>query len=227
MSDLSSLWADAPAVREGLKYIRYSLPEGLSSWEEVAKLGAANIERLLEEARFHTADYSEHKFVAGHSARVLAGLLEQVRGEPHKPYLIHLRPHQYFRAGTPVVILVANFRDRLVDADWIEGVVEQDYEFGINYKTTFRVHDGDTFGGFGGGQGSRNPAAMTRRDYDALRLAQRDDPDFLDLWLRAYDWSRSPVTRECYVELLAANRLMTGPAPDAAGPDAPPELGNS
>ncbi len=105
-----------------------------------------------------------------------------------KPYLMSLRPYNFFDIGDEVMIYIAGWdeSERLVKGDWIEGMVV--FGFGhqdgcVSYKTNFPIHSNmSNHEGRGGGAGMARPEVLKKKDFLALKEAFNSDRSFYDLW---------------------------------------------
>lgn len=123
----------------------------------------------------------------------ISHLLNLKRNSIIKPYIMSLRPHDFFNVGDEVMIYMGgwNENERLVKGDWVEGIVVFGYRHQdgcVSYQTNFPIHSNmSNLEGRGGGAGMTRPEVLMKKDFLALKNAFNSDRPFYDLWFKNID----------------------------------------
>lgn len=103
-----------------------------------------------------------------------------------KPYLMSLRPHDYFNVGDRMKIYMRHFKDHIADGDWVSASCIFGYRHHdgcVSYQTDYPIHTNlSYYEGRGGGVGSSRPEAIKESDFEYFCKAFKEDKDFLYLW---------------------------------------------
>jgi hypothetical protein len=103
-----------------------------------------------------------------------------------KPYLMSLRPHDYFNVGDRMKIYMRHFKDHIADGDWISASCIFGYRHHdgcVSYQTDYPIHTNlSYYEGRGGGVGSSRPEAIKESDFEYFCKAFKEDNDFLYIW---------------------------------------------
>lgn len=107
-----------------------------------------------------------------------------------KPYLMSLRPHDHFNVGDEVVVNITKWDTTIVEGNWVDAIVIFGYRHHdgcISYQTLFPIHTGDYLEGRGGGAGMSRPEVIHKKDFFALRDANKSDVEFFNVWMNNVD----------------------------------------
>jgi len=139
---------------------------------------------------------AEGAFNAREDTRVAIKHVQQLIADAivDKPYLINLRPSDWFNVGDEIVFNLTDFVSDdadiklLVEDTWVRGIVVPGYRHHdgcVSCGFDVRVHTGSNLNGRGGGAGSNSPYVLKVDEYEYLKKAADDDLEFLDLWLNS------------------------------------------
>lgn len=147
-------------------------------------------------------------------------------GAPEKPYLICLRPDNYFNIGDEVMVYIGQsveskvgYRSKVKNGVWVPAIVvvgDHEHDGIVNYRTLFPIHTNtDYLDGCGGGAGKLRPEVILRSEFEYLReCAQNKTEDslrFLTTWVDHISDDLNELNKLVFREHLATGAVASPP----------------
>lgn len=187
--------------------------------DKTAEEVAAEVEQLEREVE----DLLERRERVREGIKLLQKLK---KGAPDKPYLMSLRPHDYFNVGDEVIAYVGQWGEdgdhkSLVQGGvWVPAIVVFGYHHHdgmVSYQALFPIHSNmSNFEGRGGGAGDSRPEVMMLSDFNFLQEAMQNtetgDLGFAGLWLANTDGDLRGFDKAQFAKDLSSGTLATPPA---------------
>lgn len=137
------------------------------------------------------------------------------KGQPEKPYLTSLRPHDQFNVGDAAMAYIGqwgadNQHKRLADGKWVPVIIVFGYRHHdgcVSAQAEFPIHsNADYDGGCGYGAGDSHPAILLRSEFEWLRhAAEEGDLGFLGLWIANIDDHNKKFNKVQYLKDLTGD----------------------
>ena len=103
-----------------------------------------------------------------------------------KPYIRSLRPYAWFDVGDAVVVHLRDFNAAMLVKDpWGKAKVIPGYRHHdgcVSYGFELPVHTGEYLNGRGGGSGASSPGVLKEWEFEYLKKAVANDPEFVRIW---------------------------------------------
>ena len=158
-------------------------------------------------------------------------LLELKEDQQDKPYLMQLRPTDYFEIGDAVMLHTKGLNIAEGLGAWMPGKVIFGYrhqEGGVSVCCDQVAHSGPYLNGRGSGSGVTHPGCLKVEEFLYLRRAVEleKDPVFFQIWLRSLNEGRNMPKPQYFGEQLGSGAIIAMPSREAQedGGDVPQEI---
>lgn len=156
------------------------------------KMGAEQIAPQVERIKLEVERHLAHREKVRQGIKLLQRLM---KGQPQKPYLISLRPHDHFDVGDEAMAYIGQWNGdykQLVQGKWVPVFVVFGYRHHdgcVSAQAEFPIHSNTSYdGGRGWSSGDSSPMTLLRKEYEWLRhAAEEGDLGFAGLWVANID----------------------------------------
>lgn len=133
-----------------------------------------------------------------------------------KPYLMSLRPYDFFNVGDEVAVNISRFEDKKVAGEWVKGFVVFGYRHQdgcVSYQAEFPIHGNmSNHEGRGGGAGMGRPEVIDTKTLAYLHDASQSDPAFLTLWMDNIDSNLKGLDKETFIHDIIYGKFALPPS---------------